>query len=575
MPRFDRPGLSSVRYVGRALGGFGLVLNLLSGLTAAVAIGYPTSGVARIALVLMASLLVFRIVVEELRLRRSQEAPELLMGTKTLARVVIIAAAVAVDVAAGRHWWTVAVAAVLMSLIVGEGAVRRPVNNATPQSANIKGWDVPLPSSVVANVYFAATTLGTVLLAVSAASDVTQVPAALAAVAATAVALMVGRQSARYLVGRRRFERHLSKIVAELEPVFAFHWQAPVGTAYQAAMWLPYLARLGVPYFVLVRTIANFHEVSKMTDAPVILRVGLEDLDPIVCPTLKTVFYANTAVRNSHMIRFPHLTHIQLNHGDSDKIASVSPTFRQYDRNFVAGQAAIDRFARHGVATLHDQFEIVSRPQLEDVEQAAGPIGEIAAPTVLYSPTWSGFYEDSDYSSLSAGPAIVQGLLDRGCTVVFRPHPYARRHPGNARACRQIIDLLSQDASTSGRRHVFGPAAETAMSVTDCFNASDAMVSDVSSLVSDFLISGKPFAMAAVSASGKAFAERFPLAEAGYVFDAPRKAGTVSGLDEAMDGMLGSDPLADTRRSLRTYYLSDTPSNRVAERFLETARRYL
>ncbi len=571
MPRLIRSGVSTIRYVGRALGGFGVVVNVISVVVLTLAIAEPASTAAAVAVVGCALLVAGHFVVEA----RGKDADPLRMGIRPLPRAVTTASALVVDTATGRSWPTVIAAGLLMALVVGEGAVRRPVKNATPQAANIPGWEVVLPSTAVANRAFLATTSAMVLLSVCAALDVTQAPAIVVVAVATLLAVQVALQSARYLVARNRFERNLPKILAEIAPVFAFHWQAPVGTAYQASMWLPYLDRIGAPYFVLVRTIANFTEVAKMTTAPVILRVGLEDLDPIVTPSLRTVFYANTAVRNSHMIRFPRLTHVQLNHGDSDKIASVSPTFRQYDRNFVAGQAAIDRFAKHGVATLPEQFEIVGRPQLEHVQQATGPISAIDGPTVLYSPTWSGFYEDSDYSSLSAGPLIVEALLARGCTVVFRPHPYARRHGGNSRACDRIIELLTQDALVSGRRHVFGPAAETEMSVVDCFNACHAMISDVSSVVSDFLISTKPFAMAAVSATGDAFTAEFPLAQAAYVFDAPRKAGTVDRLDAALDGLLGDDPLAETRRSLRTYYLGDTPPDQVVERFVETARRYL
>lgn len=559
--------------MGRALGGLATVLNLLSVLAAAIAISYPASMTARVVVLVMAVLIIGHVALEEVQSRRSGDAPGLLMGKVPLPRVTTTLAALAVTVAHDRSWWVVAVTAVLLGLIVVEGAVRRPVVNATPQAANVPGWNVVLPSTPVANAYFALTTAAVLLLSVSAAFHLTQVPAAVATAATLVAAGLVGKQSASYLIARNRFERELPKIMREIAPAFAFHWQAPAGTAYQATMWLPYLDRIGTPYFVLVRTIANFHEVARMTSAPVILRVGLEDLDPVICPSMKAVFYANTAVRNSHMIRFTHLTHIQLNHGDSDKIASVSPTFRQYDRNFVAGQAAIDRFAKHGVSTLPDQFEIVGRPQLEHVNQAAQPIAEIKKPTVLYSPTWSGFYEDSDYSSLSAGKQIVEALLARDCTVVFRPHPYGRRHKGNARACDEIIALLEQHARDTGTAHVFGPAAETKMSVVDCFNASDAMISDVSSLASDFLISAKPFAMTAVSAHGDAFLEGFPLARAAYVIDIARNV--AGGLDEALDDMLGPDSHASTRNGLRTYYLSDTPPDRITERFLEVSRSYL
>lgn len=573
MPPLIRTWFSSLRYISRAIGGYSVVCDLLAVATLIMALVAPNSLVTMILLPVATLLVLADPVVELAQAVRERAEPRLMMGTANLARILVLLAALAVDLRNGASPVAVPAAALLCLLIIGEQAMRRAVKSAVPQSANIPGWDVPLPSIASANLLNAAATLGMVLLVGSALFGVTQVPALVAAVVAIGFAASIGIQSVRYLYRRNRFEANLPKILAKISPVFAFHWQAPAGTAYQASMWLPYLERLGVPFFVLVRTSANFSEVAKLTKAPIILRVGLEDLDPIVCPSLKVVFYVNTAVRNSHMIRFPHLTHIQLNHGDSDKIASVSPTFRQYDKNFVAGQAAIDRFAKHGVATQADQFVIVGRPQLEAVAPASGPIATIERPTVLYSPTWSGFYDDSDYSSLTAGKAVVQALLDRGCTVVFRPHPYARRHKGNAAACTQIIDLLAQDQKASGRPHVFGPAAETEMSVVDCFNASDAMVSDVSSVVSDYLISGKPFAMAAVSAHGEAFAQEFPLAEAAYVFDVVDAAAV--GFAELLPDMLGQDSRADVRKRLRDYYLGDTPATEVVDRFVAEARKFL
>lgn len=564
---------SSLRYIFRAVGGFSILCDVVAVATVIVALVAPNGLWA--ALLLGASTLLVLGLTASLLVSTSREKSSLpqLIDTASMARILLVLAALNVDLADGATWWAVTAGALICVMIIAEAAMRRPVRAAVPQSANIPGWEVPLPSQVLANLLFAVNTLGTVLVVASASLGITQVPAVAAALVGIVFAAAITVQSVRYLIRRSRFEKQLPKVLKAIAPAFAFHWQAPAGTAYQAAMWLPYLERIGVPFFVLVRTPANFAEVTKLTSAPVILRVRLEDLDRILCPSLKAVFYANTAVRNSHMIRFPQLTHIQLNHGDSDKIASVSPTFRQYDKNFVAGQAAIDRFAKHGVVTRADQFETVGRPQLEDVAQAAGPINAVEHPVVLYSPTWSGFYEDSDYSSLPAGPVIVQALLDRGCTVVFRPHPYARRHKANAEACDRIIALLEADAKETGRAHVFGTAAEDAMSVTDCFNAADAMISDVSSVVSDFLSSGKPFAMGAVSARGDAFVEEFPLASAAYVFDVV--AGDAVGLADVLDDMLGDDSKASVRASVRDYYLTDAPPKQMAARFVEIARKYV
>ncbi|MFT4108568.1 CDP-glycerol glycerophosphotransferase family protein [Propionicimonas sp.] len=573
MPHLLSTGFSSIRYIFRAVGGISILADLLAVATVIVTLAAPQSPAAAVLLALTTLVLLAWIGTEAAPSLRGIEPLKQLMGTFGTARILVVVAALGLDLGTGVSVGAIVAAALLGAMIIGESAMRRAVRGAVPQSANIPGWDVPLPSVVLADSLFAVNLLGMALMVVSAGFGLTQLPAVLAALAGLVLAVLFGIQSVRYLYRRNRFEANLPKILDKLAPAFCFHWQAPAGTAYQASMWLPYLDRIGLPYFVLVRTAANFAEVSKLTDAPVILRVGLEDLDAVSCASLKAVFYANTAVRNSHMIRFPHLTHIQLNHGDSDKIASVSPTFRQYDKNFVAGQAAIDRFAKHGVVTRSDQFEIVGRPQLEDVRAATGPISAVGQPTVLYSPTWSGFYEDSDYSSLRAGRAIVAGLLERGCTVVFRPHPYARRHKGNAEACDSIIELLTLDAASTGRTHIFGPAAETEMSVVDCFNASDAMVSDVSSLLSDYLVSGKPFAMAAVSAHGDAFVDEFPLAEAAYVFDVV--GADAVGFSDLLGDLLDTDPKAAVRRSLRDYYLSDTPTDHVVEHFVEVARRYL
>lgn len=573
MPPLLKSAISSIRFIWRAIGGYSVVCDLLAVVAAIGAVAAPQSPVTRPLLAASLVLIVATPVNAAIASRRDPSQTTLLMGTSTLARILVVLGALAIEFGPAGPAEGLLTATLLCLLVLGEQASRSAVRSAAPQVANIPGWDVPLPSVAVANWLYGASTTGVLLLVVAAIFGVTVLPATVASVLGFGFAGVIGFQAVRYLHGRNRLEANLPRILGKLKPVFAFHWQAPAGTAYQASMWLPYLGRLGVPYFVLVRTKANFYDVAKLTDAPIILRVGLEDLDPVVCPSLKVVFYANTAVRNSHMIRFPHLTHIQLNHGDSDKIASVSPTFRQYDKNFVAGQAAIDRFAKHGVLTRADQFVIVSRPQLESVHMAAAPIGTVTAPTVLYSPTWSGFYEDSNYSSLSAGRRIVEALLARGCTVVFRPHPYSGRHKGNAEACLEIIDLLTADARATGRAHLFGPTAETEMSVVDCFNACDAMISDVSSVVSDFLISDKPFAMGAVSAHGEAFLAEFPLAEAAYVFDVVD--GEAIGIEAVLDDMLGPDSKAEARRSLRSYYLSDTPTDKVADRFIEEARKFL
>ncbi len=73
-------------------------------------------------------------------------------------------------------------------------------------------------------------------------------------------------------------------------------------------------------------------------------------------------------------------------------------------------------------------------------------------------------------------------------------------------------------------------------------NASDAMVSDVSSVVSDYLFSGKPFAMIAVPSEPEAFRVEYPVSRASYVV-----RGDLADLEPTLDRMLGADPIAGDR----------------------------
>ncbi len=457
--------------------------------------------------------------------------------------------------------------------ILAEPAVTATSRSVYPVSANLRGSG--LRPNLRPNTSRAVLVNGAaVVMALGCAfAGTLEVISLVVSVAALALIAFTGWQAVTRVRARHASETRLNAALAAYEPAFLLHWEAPAGTAYQVGMWLPYLERLGKKFFVLVRSEANFNEVLRLTTAPVVMRSGLTQIDDVIVPSLRAAFYVNTATKNNHLVRYTNLTHIQLNHGDSDKVPSHNPVFRMYDKNFVAGQAAVDRFAANGVSMPAEMFSIVGRPQVENVAIATAPIASLTAPRVLYAPTWAGFYADSNYSSLLVGYDIVKALISRGCSIVFRPHPYTMRSAPLTQESERIKALLAEDRRSSGRKHVFGAEAETKMSVVDCFNASDAMVSDVSSVVADYLYSEKPFAMVAVSTPAERFTDAFPLARAAYVIDA--HSGRVTNLDPVLDELLGSDPLAAIRHDLKKYYLGDIPSEGYAQHFIDEANRYL
>ncbi|MFC0682392.1 CDP-glycerol glycerophosphotransferase family protein [Lysobacter korlensis] len=459
--------------------------------------------------------------------------------------------------------------ALLAVATVGELTVARVLRAAIPYAVNVPGLMVRNAPRIQRGWLFVANAVSLVALAALSLIADNWLLVAVPLPSLLLMVLMLADGVLR-IRGRRVAERRLTPLLEAYGPVFAFHWDAPREESFQLSMWLPYLERLGVPFMVIVRNPKTFDFASQETTRPVLLRRELADLDAVVVPSLKTAFYVNNNTRNQHFVRYTQLKHIHLNHGESDKAPSYSPLFRLFDKNFVAGQAAIDRFAANGVWLHPDAFSIVGRPQVETIEVETQPISEAAVKTVIYAPTWSGFFADSRYSSLLVGYGIVQALLERGCVVMFRPHPYTEKSAAMAREAHRIRTLLQQDRTRTGRPHITGTADLPGATIADWFNAASALISDVSSVVPDFLYSEKPYAMTAMAGPVDTFAERFPISRGAYVIRPDLR-----NLEETLDRLLDSDPIREQRRALKKYYLGDFPHEGYADAFLDEARKYL
>jgi CDP-Glycerol:Poly(glycerophosphate) glycerophosphotransferase len=356
------------------------------------------------------------------------------------------------------------------------------------------------------------------------------------------------------------------------DAAFALYFSAPDNTEYHVEMWAPYLERIGRRWLIITREPNSFKLLTESMGpvVPVVFCPQPDDLHTAITPGLNAVFYVNNGALNADMVRHHRLTHIQLLHGDSDKASSYNPVTAIFDRIFVAGQAGIDRYADNGVHIPHSKFDIVGRPQIETIEVAKARISAIEDKVVLYASTWVGAFSDTNYSSLSIGETILTNLLARDVTVILRPHPYANRHLITARYLSRLERMLAADRAKTGRRHIFGTAATTEMSFVDCINAADALISDVSGVLSDALYSNKPLAVTnMIAALPSAFEEAFPLAKAAYVIN-----GVASNIDQVLDDLLGDDPREEARRKARIHFLGDFDYSNYADAFVSKARSY-
>src|SRR5690606_24830822 len=150
------------------------------------------------------------------------------------------------------------------------------------------------------------------------------------------------------------------------------------------------------------------------------------------------------------------------------------------------------------------------RPQVEAIDVVKHHIREVQNKVVLYTPTWTGYYADSNYCSLPVGHVLIRQLLERDVTVILRAHPYTSKNRQSIRQLARLEAMLAADAERTGRKHVWGTDATEGMTLVECMNHADALVSDVSGVISDFLYSGKPYAVTDMVNKGDEFAESFP-----------------------------------------------------------------
>lgn len=353
--------------------------------------------------------------------------------------------------------------------------------------------------------------------------------------------------------------------LAEYSPEVILYFSGPNDSAYQATMWLRPLERIDRRAVVVLREREMLHLLAD-TSLPVVCIPAAADLMSFgALDAARLCLYPSNVGKNIHMLRIQGMRSVFLGHGDSDKEASFNPFTKVYDEVWVAGQAGRDRYLRARVGVRDEDIHEVGRPQLTGIH-TAGP--GLPYRTVLYAPTWEGWTDDLFHTSIiTMGPAIVRALLAHSppVRVIYKPHPLTGYRNGAARRAHQRIQALLRAAelSRSIARHPAGSSSTGLLrhltvidadpALYDCFNQADLLITDISSVVADFIASGKPYMVTNVAGMPEeSFRERYPSTEAGYPL--------TKGLSELRAVLLaleqdGEDPLAATRRKLKSYLL--------------------
>ncbi|MBG6066742.1 hypothetical protein IW248_003029 [Micromonospora ureilytica] len=348
-------------------------------------------------------------------------------------------------------------------------------------------------------------------------------------------------------------------------PEVGLYFAGPAKDVYQANMWLAPTEALQQRAVVLMRSREAFLELAD-TRLPVICVPAGVDFMNLDLGGLRAALYAANVGANIHMLREPGTKHVFVGHGDSDKQASVNPYSKVYDEVWVAGLAGRERYARAGVGVLDSDIVEIGRPQLAGVHTFGAE--SVDRPfTVLYAPTWEGWLDDDPYhtSLVLMGERIVKGLLVTNPRVrlIYKPHPLTGSRSKAAKAVHErILTAIraaggNPDASSlDGTAHLVVTGRTPAL--FDCFNQTDLLISDVSSVVSDFVQSQRPYVVAnPAGLSEDEFRREYPTARAAYLLS--KDCGELEKIVTVTRA--GDDPMTEARRDLKTYLLGPAEAN--------------
>lgn len=333
---------------------------------------------------------------------------------------------------------------------------------------------------------------------------------------------------------------------------FAFFLSAPdLTTPDHLTMWHDEFDALDQPWIILFKEQKHLASFRTSAKTPGVFILQTKMFRSSLPESAELVFYANNGQQNRRMIaENPGRKHIQLLHGDSDKPPSYSPLTKNYDYVFVAGQMAIDRYKRNGVTILKERFRIVGRPQVKAIEKRGSAPSE-QTPCIVYMPTWRGFHEDTQFSSLDRANDILDMILS-GQTpvrVLFKPHPMSYKDPDWKRFEKKISATLSKKRK-NGNRGTFSTDDTLPF---DLYNQADVIVTDISSVLIDSLYSEKPIIVIEPANFDHTQAENFPSLKASYVVRSD-----LSNLTVMFDDATGPDTLLSARKDVKKYAFGDS-----------------
>ncbi len=253
-------------------------------------------------------------------------------------------------------------------------------------------------------------------------------------------------------------------------------------------MWLPLLLSYRLPFLLLLRDKKLFDwAAANYTELDVVYAKSGGDVSDVVNMNLKVplALYSSSTGNNLNLVRFEHIRHCFIGHGDSDKGASAHKGLRIYDEIWVAGQAHIDRFKNKPWNSEGLRFVKVGRPGLLHLLGQERRELEPRQKKALYLPTWEGINESNDYSSLH----FLQDALSYASHALagahVKLHPLTGQRDSSLRGAELALRQVCQEKNKMA-------VLPSSLALLDVIADYDFFICDISSVVTDCLALNVP-----------------------------------------------------------------------------------
>lgn len=196
----------------------------------------------------------------------------------------------------------------------------------------------------------------------------------------------------------------------------------------------------------------------------------------------------------------------------------------------------------------------MGRPQAEILLDKINAPKEIK--TILYAPTWEGFVDDVNYSSVEeSGFQKIKSIIESGkYKLIFKPHPYTGSRNEETRVWLHEMEQVCKENDVE--------VVDKMVPIHELMNRSDALITDISSVLNEFLVTQKPiFLFNVKKKDGESLYSEFPSSRASYVIEEN------SNMLAMIDAVSESDSLFDIRNSVKKDSLSEFPEG-SARRFI-------